>query len=145
MSGLLRAGDIASMTALINSQANAALVKIERPDGLAPNGDPTYADLWAGEAPALLERREAVAVVQAADGDSTTLQLAGVADDDTLTVLDGVAPVIERAGPDWTASRITVDDQRTNPSKLRTFQVTKADRDMHGLLDSITLTLGPAR
>lgn len=143
--GFLSSGDISAMTALINSQANAALTKLERPGPLAANGDPgNYVEVWTGEAPALLDRQETAVTVRATDGSTVGLQLADTQRRDTLTVLDGVAPIVEQAGPDWQAYRITIDDQRTNPSRERTFQIHDLKRDMYGLLDSITLTLDHA-
>lgn len=137
MTRLLRDGDIASMTALINSQANAMLIKLERSGGVDRSGDPTgYVQVWSGEAPALLERRE---VDIPAKGEQA---LADVQHVDTLTVLDGTAPIVDEVGHDWDGWRITISDQRENVPVEREFSVTGVRRDAYHLLDSMTLTLG---
>lgn len=137
MTRLLRDGDIASMTALINSQANAALIKLQRPGGIDRSGDPEdMPDVWSGEAPALLDRRE---IEVAGDGQRA---LAGVRHEDILIVLDGVAPILDGVGHDWDGWTITVQDHRVNPAVERVFLVREIDRDAYHLLDSMTLVLG---
>jgi hypothetical protein len=137
MTGLLSSGQIAAMTNIINKQANAELIALRRPGGIDRSGDPTgLQDEWTGAAPALLDREEREIL---AAGDTP---LAGVAHVDTLTILDGVAPIIDDIGHDWDGWTVVINDLRFTPSVERAFSVTGMDRDAYRLLDSMTLTLG---
>lgn len=131
---MLSAREIASMRTTLDLVSNATLTAINGPGTLDGYGDPqaTGPTLWTGSAPCYLERK----------------QIPGVVDErqqpihqDTLTILEGVAAVVEIAGPDWEASTVTVSDERTTTPVARTFRVGGMVHDHFGTLDSVTLTL----
>jgi hypothetical protein len=62
---------------------------------------------------------------------------------DTFVLLNSAgAPILEQAGPDWTASVVEIEDQRTAARETKTFRVVSMENRAAGLaVDSLKLTL----
>ena len=123
------------MTAL----ANSVLTQIAAPGPADREGNPgAPVAVWSGRAGAYLKRARRSVV-------SGGQQVAVKAD--VLMVLDsaGAAAALATAGADWEASIVTVEDQRTTPAVVRSFNVTAAEHRQAGTLaDSVRLELGGA-
>jgi hypothetical protein len=100
---------------------------------LVPQGDPgAGAVLWSGEARGFLarERHETVS-----GGQQLPVRM------DSFVLFARSAPLLEAAGPDWEATRVTIRDERSSPTVNVVFSVTGIELDANGLLDSVLLTL----
>jgi hypothetical protein len=115
--GLVPQGDLDAMAAAINdATANATLTTITGPGVPDRNGDPGEGEaIWSGEARGFLarERHETVS-----GGQQVPVRM------DSFVILDGVAQLLEVAGPDWEATRVTIRDERTSVPVSAVFTVT---------------------
>jgi hypothetical protein len=144
--GLLPNREIAAMLDTLNLVANARLTRIQDPPAMDASGDPTGngPQLWAGAVLGYLDRERILAETNARPRASEFLAggLEQVTDTDTFTILDaGGAPLLERAGPEWKGTTVTIEDLRTTPSTTWTWRVKGMRHDAYGTLDSITLEL----
>jgi hypothetical protein len=139
--GFLGTGEIKAMAALINSQANATVTALAGPGEVSDSGDADdYTPAWAGQAPALLDTASEAIEVRSG-GSGVTVELADQTNTITLTILDGVAPIVAQAGHSWDGWQVTVLDRRVAPAVSRTLVIDRMVREAYGLLDSITLKL----
>lgn len=114
---------------------NAVLVEISTPGPLDAFGDPgTPVVAWTGRAGGYLKRVRRNVLSGGATVRLTT---------DTFTILDSAAaPVIEEAGPDWTASTVVIDDMRTSTPVRRRFTVNALEHRAAGtIVDSLRIEL----
>jgi hypothetical protein len=134
MSPVIPPGDLAHMADIVHrTAANATLTRIQAPGQPDRNGDTQPGpDLWTGQQPGFLAR---VQHEEVSGGQQVTV------DTDTFTMVGHAAPLDTVSGPDWTASTITVVDQRAAQAVERTFRVVGVEHTAHGLLDSVLLTL----
>lgn len=132
--GLISQGDLDAMAAVvIDTASNATMIAITGAGEPDRNGDPgAGASLWSGEAPGFLAR---VRHEELSAGQQVPVRV------DTFTLLGDTAPVVEAAGPDWEATRVTIVDHRTATPVTLTFTVVGMESTAHGLLDSVELTL----
>lgn len=140
---LVAGRDLAQMRGVLDELANCVLTKIQAPgqhdDWDRP--DPTGgAVLWQGRAKAYVGRSLELAVGQRRQG-VTDADVEAERTDDTLTILDGRAALGILAGPDQTASLLTIEDQRVTPFVTLTFRASKVRHQMFGLLDYIEVKL----
>lgn len=116
--------------------ANATLTAIATPGSPDRNGDPTTGTpIWTGAAPGYLTRIDRTILN---DGQQTTVKLDVFALPRTVG-----AAILEVAGPDWTATTVTIEDRR-NPDAIAsfTFRVRAMEQRAAGTaLDHIRLEL----
>lgn len=114
---------------------NAVLIEIATPGPLADNGDPgTPVTVWTGRAAGYLKRARRNILAASAQVIVAT---------DTFTILDSeLAPAIEDAGPDWSASSVVIEDMRTGTVVRRRFTVNAMEHRAAGtIVDSVRLEL----
>jgi hypothetical protein len=133
----------------LSGLANARLTRIQDPPGMDASGDPTGdgPELWAGSALGYLDRERVLTETNARPRASAFLAggIEQVTDTDTFTILDATgAPLLERAGPEWDGTTVTIVDLRTTPSSTWTWRVKGMRYDASGTLDSVTLELSDA-
>lgn len=123
---------------------NAVLTKITGAGAPDRYGDPGAGQvLWSGRAAGYLKRvrRSVLSMRLSVEGSG-----GGVQTDvrvDIFTILASAsAPVVEVAGPDWEATTVEIEDQRTSPPVVRTFTVTAMENRAAGTIaDSVRLEL----
>lgn len=133
---IIRGGLPASDPIAAGAFSNADLLQISGPGAPDRNGDPgSGAVLWSGEAPGHLARVNSTEIVA---GAQTPVRL----DVFHIPVSAG-APVLEAAGPDWTATTVTLRDRRTPTSPVTlTFRVDRMEHRAQGtILDHVRLEL----
>jgi hypothetical protein len=139
--GLIPAGDLAAMRDVLGDLSNAALTKITGPGLPDRNGDPAGGtDLWTGEAPGFLARVRRESVYSRGSTIAPVISEVPVRVD-VFTITDGVAPLLEVAGPDWESSVVTIVDRRTATPVTLVLRVTAMEHTANGLLDSVRLEL----
>jgi hypothetical protein len=117
------------------SLTNATLVEISKPGPLATNGDPGLpVVVWTGVAKGYLKRTRRMVI---SGGVNVPVKR------DVFTLLNRAgAPVVERAGGDWEAYTVIIDDTRTPESKRRRYVVRGMENRAAGTpVDSIRLEL----
>ncbi len=135
----LSAGDIRRMHTHLARISNARVTQIATPGTIDDNGDPgTPVPVWTGSAVAFLERADTSILSGGVEVQVCTT---------TLRVYDAAgAPVAQlRAGADWTATTIVVDDRRLTPSTTRRWTITGVEHEQDATLDSVLLTLNDDR
>lgn len=119
--------------------SNSVLTEITPAGALDDTGDPTTGTpAWEGRAQGYLKRmdRQEVSGGQQVTVHETVFFL--------LTSMG--APAIESAGPDWQASTVVIEDQRTTPPVTRRWTVDGMENRMAGtIVDSIRLQLTDPR
>jgi hypothetical protein len=114
---------------------NAALVEIARPGPLATNGDPgTPVVVWTGVAKGYLKRTRRMVV---SGGENVPVKR------DVFTLLNRAgAPVVEKAGGDWEAHTVVLEDLKFSPAVKLRFVVRGMENRAAGTpVDSIRLEL----
>lgn len=115
--------------------ANAALLEIARPGALDDSGDPgTPVAVWTGRAAGYLKRER---ISEVRDGVQADVRK------DVFIILRATgAPALEAAGPDWEASTVVIEDQRTPTPVARRWSVVAMENRAAGTtVDSIRLEL----
>jgi hypothetical protein len=115
--------------------STAVLLEIAGPGALDDSGDPgAPVPVWTGRAAGYL-KRERRSVVR--DGNQVDVR-----QDIFLILRAAGAPVLESAGPDWTASTLVIEDRRTPTAVTRRFTVTAMENRAAGTaVDSIRVEL----
>lgn len=116
--------------------ANATLTAINGPGAPDAYGDTTDgSELWTGEARGYLTR---IARTVVSSGEQLFIK-----QDIFALPRTESAPILEAAGPDWTATSITIEDRRDPAGAVtRTFRVkAMEDRAAGTILDHIRLEL----
>jgi hypothetical protein len=114
--------------------ANADLTAIHGPGVPDGNGDPAPGPLlWSGTARGYLTRTDRTVL---SDGQQTRLKV----DVFQLPAIAG-APILEAAGPDWTATTVTILDRRAQATPVElTFRVAAMENRVTGtILDQVRL------
>lgn len=115
--------------------ANAVLTQIATPGPTGNSGDPgAPVPVWAGRAPGYLKRTRKTVL-----SGGVSVKVAT----DVFTILGSAgAPIIEVAGPDWEASSVVIEDQRTATPVSRRFTVNAMENRAAGtIVDSLRLEL----
>lgn len=136
--------DRAQMRGVLDQLTNCVLLKIQKPGTLDDwdRLDETAGGeiIWQGEASAYIGRSLALATGQRRQG-VTDADIEAEKTADTLTILDGRASLDIIAGPDQTASLLTIRDNRTATPVTLIFRASSVRHQAFGLLDFIEVTL----
>lgn len=108
---------------------NAVLLEVlgpGTPDRYGDTGD--GASVWTGRASGYLKRERRTGQ---SGGDQVNARR------DVFFILDTAgAPVLEAAGPDWSATKVKIEDRRQSPPRIRTFTVNTMEHRQGGAMSS---------
>lgn len=115
--------------------SNAVLLEIAEPGPLADSGDPTEpVPVWSGRASGYLKRERRSVVRQGNQVD--------IDQDIFILLRTAGAPAVVKAGPDWTAHTLVIEDRRTATPVTRRFTAKAMENRAAGtLVDSIYVEL----